>query len=145
MQDASTTRPPAPFTSARCPVDGAEMGIGVAPRTPQVQAGSVPLGFQPATVMLCQDTDLSEPRPAEDPLHHVDEGSSGQRRPASSAAAPDQSLQDEDRGTCSLEFTPLPYLLLLNQQRQAIRVAIPVDACSKIRGDVHQARTMTNS
>lgn len=139
MQDGPTARPPAPRTSARCPVDAAEMSLGVAARKPPVQAGSIPAAFRPGTVMVCHALDLQNRGGSK-----IRYTLSTQEAPVvpnllAALQLPDQTFRDKDRGVCTLEFTPLPYLLLVDQERRAVRTAIPVDACGKIRPEVYEA------
>ena len=117
--------------------------MGVDPRAKPVPTGSVPAGFEPATVMLCQALDLQN-RGAPRMIRYT---ISTQEAPVTDSLLavlelPDQRFLGTQRGTCSLEFTPLPYLLLLDRQRQAVRAAVPVDACDKIRDEV--SRTLSD-
>lgn len=139
MEDLATERSPAPSTPARCPSDAAEMGIEVAARASPVPTGSVSATFEPVTVMLCGASDLQS-RGAPKIRYTLNTKEALVNAPLPAAfRLPDQRFNDEDRGVCSLEFTPLPYLLLLDRQRQAIRVAMPVNACGRTRNEVDQA------
>jgi hypothetical protein len=139
VDEAIATRRPAPLTKAACPADGAEMGMGVAPRASQVPNGSVPEDFAPIKVIVCQVTDLENRGGSKIRYLLITSESAVSEELVAALQLPNQKFRDEERGACSLEYTPLPYLLLLDPAGQAVRPAIPTDACAKIRGEVSAA------
>lgn len=120
----------APIRQPDCPRTENELGIG--PNVSANGGGLIPQSFEVQTVILCAPEDfLHGPRYRY--AEHVALASAGL---VEALKLPDRA---DDDAVCPLNSEGPIYLLLVNEQNQAVHVRIPEDECGHYRPEVVKA------
>ncbi|RYY09031.1 MAG: hypothetical protein EON55_19200 [Alphaproteobacteria bacterium] len=138
-RDVRADRSAASLVAPSCPTTGAELRPWTSGDSTGVNVGSIPTDFFPRSVLICgMDREASG------------EGEAGGWTVTTSEAPvsddflsalelPDQVFWFDSRGACTADAEAPLNLLLLDAQRQAVRPAVPVGPCGKIRPEVRKA------
>jgi hypothetical protein len=139
-ENVRSTHRTAAVVAARCPTTEAELQPWTSGDT-SVQTGTLPPGFVPRSVMLCRiDPQGSDARSK--PSYAIATTESAVSSDLLGALElPDQKFWFDGRGACTADAEARLNLLLLDAQRHAIRPAVPVDPCGKVRPELRSAIT----
>jgi len=138
-KDVSSTRTVAPELAARCPTTDAELRPWTSGDVTSRQSGTIPPGFLPKSVMVCNIDREGGDAQAEASYVVITTESPVSGDLVSALGLSDQKFWFDSRGACTADLESPLDLLLLDAQRHAIRPAVPLDPCGKVRPELRRA------
>ena len=122
-----------------CPTTGAELQPWTSGAITGVNVGSIPTDFFPRSVLLCS-IDLVTSGEGEAAGYTATTSEAPVSSDLLSALElPDQVFWFDSRGACTADAEAPLDLILLDAEGQAVRPAVPVGPCGKIRPEVRKA------
>jgi hypothetical protein len=138
-KNVRATHAPAAVIAPRCPTTEVELRPWTSGDGTGEQAGSVPAGFSPRSVLLCS-VDFADSDARSKRRYAISTTESPVSSDLISALQlPDQEFWFDSRGACFAAAEAPLHLLLLDAQRRAVRPVVPVDPCGTVRPELRRA------